>query len=79
MKRREFMTMASSIAGAILLSRTTYGQQKILSSSPKRYISSNGLLDVSLTAGEGRVLLDGQEINRTYAAEPRNRVSRRLL
>ena len=63
MKRREFIALAGATAGAILLSKTTYGQQKILSSSPKRYISSNGLLDVSLTAEQSRIFLAGQEVN----------------
>ncbi|MDJ0555558.1 MAG: multicopper oxidase domain-containing protein [Microcoleaceae cyanobacterium MO_207.B10] len=63
MKRREFIALTTSTTAAIFLSKYADGQSEVKSSSPERYISSNGLLDISLNVAAGRVLVGGQEAN----------------
>lgn len=59
--RRQFLlALSASTLGAFYLTRCASEQSQALSTSSERHVSSNGLLDVSLTAQYSSVSLAGQ-------------------
>lgn len=67
MKRRQFLTLSASSAGAILLSRCATVQPRaqpdLSSTASSTYVSQDGLLELDLDARAQPITLDGQTAN----------------